>query len=195
MRKKNQHWLWLGLAFSFAFLLLSTKLESEGQYAFDRKFFTIVEEGPIDNLYYPITELASGTWLLFLSLALLLYFSWQGKGKTGLSLLLITLGAYLTSTFLKNLYHRPRPTVPLVIVSGYSFPSSHAFVGMVFYLSLASLYRGKGKSILTALAFVLALLIGASRVYLRVHYPTDVVAGWLGAWALLSFMKYFRVLN
>ncbi len=87
---------------------------------------------------------------------------------------------------LKNLVQRPRPQFhPLVIAKDFSFPSGHAMDSFVFYLTLSYLFFHLSKNkkiamIITALSLILILLIGISRIYLGVHYPTDVVAGYLG---------------
>jgi undecaprenyl-diphosphatase len=101
------------------------------------------------------------------------------------------------STVLKAAFERPRPDlVPHgSYVSTASFPSGHSMMAAVVYLTLGALLarvepdRRVKVFILTA-AVLLALLVGVSRVYLGVHWPTDVLAGWtVGAgWALLFWL-------
>ncbi len=115
--------------------------------------------------------------------------------KWGASLLVLVSigGGMLLSAGLKNLFARPRPDlVPHgVEVLTASFPSGHATLSAVTYLTLAALLarvqsRPRVKTYLVGVALVLTLLIGASRVYLGVHWPTDVMAGWCvgAAWAM-----------
>ena len=103
-------------------------------------------------------------------------------------------GAQLASSLLKVGFGRPRPDLVPHLAEVYtaSFPSGHAMVSTAVYLTfatqLASLHRDimiRGYLIASALALV--TVIGASRVYLGVHWPSDVLAGWAagGAWALL----------
>jgi len=94
--------------------------------------------------------------------------------------------AAMIDTILKDLVKRPRPQFhPLVVETGYSFPSGHAMDSIVFYLTVAYLSfhvsRNKKLSMLVLLcSLTLIFLIGVSRVYLGVHYPSDVLAGYIG---------------
>jgi undecaprenyl-diphosphatase len=110
-----------------------------------------------------------------------------------LYVLAATSGGALLSQWLKTSFTRPRPSVvePLVMVSSWSFPSGHALSSAVVYLTLGSLVaatveRRVAKLYVLFVAFALTGLIGVSRILLGVHYPTDVLAGWLAglAWAL-----------
>jgi undecaprenyl-diphosphatase len=103
-------------------------------------------------------------------------------------LIALQISANLLLQVLKLAFHRPRPApfFGLSIPESYSFPSGHALLPTVFYLSLAILMT-RNFAIRIAAA-LLALCIGLSRAYLGVHYPTDVLAGfaagvfWLAAW-------------
>lgn len=108
-----------------------------------------------------------------------------------------TAGALLLSTVLKNAYDRERPShVPhLSIVHTSSFPSGHSMMSSAVYLTLgvllSRLVQGRGlKFYFLSLALLLAFLVGISRVYMGVHYPTDVLAGWTAGlvWALLCWL-------
>lgn len=86
---------------------------------------------------------------------------------------------------LKNIIARPRPAgIMLVNATGYSFPSGHAMVnialyGMVILLVWKYIENKKLRYIITAVCASLILAIGYSRVYLGVHYTTDVLGGWV----------------
>ncbi len=111
-------------------------------------------------------------------------------------LLVAALGGILLNLLLKPLFGRPRPDIALRLteVQSLSFPSGHAMGAAVIYLTLAALLarlvRPRAlKLYFLGLAALVTFLVGASRVYLGVHYPTDVLAGWtVGlAWALLCW--------
>jgi len=113
-------------------------------------------------------------------------------------LLLAAVGSgVLMSTVLKVVFERPRPDlVPHgSYVSTASFPSGHSMMAAVVYLTLGALLARvepdrRVKVLVLTAAVVLALLVGVSRVYLGVHWPTDVLAGWTvgGGWAVLFWL-------
>lgn len=110
--------------------------------------------------------------------------------------LIATGGGLLGSTLLKTVFDRPRPGVAhFSYVMTSSFPSGHAMLAAVVYLTLGSLLtrlvpERHVKVYLIVVALLLSFLVGVSRVYMGVHYPTDVLAGWSAGlvWALLCWL-------
>jgi undecaprenyl-diphosphatase len=104
-------------------------------------------------------------------------------------------GGVLLLVILKRVFDRPRPTVvpPLMLENTPSFPSGHAMMSAVIYLTLGTLLaqlcpRWRERIYVVSVAVVLTVIVGLTRLYLGVHYPSDVLAGWsVGlAWALIS---------
>ena len=115
----------------------------------------------------------------------------------------IALGSLGLMLMLKLIIHRARPADPLLkMVRGYSFPSGHALMSMVFYGLLIYIIRHELKNrlvggVISIFLMFLILMIGFSRIYLRVHYATDVIAGLaIGfIWLFLSLGVINRINN
>lgn len=110
--------------------------------------------------------------------------------------------SFILNRIIKIIVRRPRPEAfSLVLENGYSFPSAHAMVGFAFYgfiiyLILKSQKNKRPKVIYTTLLSLLIILIGISRIYLGVHYFTDVLGGFLIALVyLILFIKFIYKRN
>ena len=144
-----------------------------------------------------LTALGGVAVLALLTLAVT-GFLWLRRMYGAMWLVLIaTLGGLLTSTLLKNLIDRPRPElVPhLSMVYTSSFPSGHSLLSATVFLTLGALLgrfvqQRRLKAYFLLVALTMTFLVGVSRVYMGVHYPTDVLAGWAAglAWALLCWL-------
>lgn len=120
-------------------------------------------------------------------LALCLLRHWGGA----LTLSLAVLGTQAVVDLIKLMVERPRPALngTLADASGYSFPSAHSATGMALYATLTLLAAracgGRARLAIVAAGISVIAAIGASRVFLAAHYPTDVLAGWLTGGALV----------
>ena len=144
-----------------------------------------------------------GTGVLgLLGLATLAYLWLMGMRRAALHLIVAIVGGLLVSLALKAGFHRPRPDLvshgSMVYTS--SFPSGHSMLSAIVYLTggamLALLHRRRMVRLyILACAVLATALVGISRVYLGVHWPTDVLAGWAigAAWAALCWLIAQRI--
>jgi undecaprenyl-diphosphatase len=154
----------------------------------------------VEQMMRDFTSLGGTGVLTFIVVAVTLYYVIQGRYREMLILLTAVGGAFLISYFFKGIFDRPRPD--LIPAGEYvftaSFPSGHALLAAATYLTLGSILaqlmkRSQLKAYVLLLAFFLMLLVGFSRVYLGVHWPTDVLAGWLlgTVWATLVWLIFY----
>lgn len=143
-----------------------------------------------------ITSLGSTTVLAIVTLAAVLYLVMDGKRASAALVTIAVCGGAVLSYLLKFGFDRPRPDLVahLVEVHTLSFPSGHAMGAAFTYLTIGALLartqpRRRIKIYVLTVAVLLTLLVGVSRVYLGVHWPTDVLAGWCAgsAWALICW--------
>jgi len=145
-----------------------------------------------------ITALGSYFVLTLVAVSIASFLFLQRRHRSALLVLTASVGGALLSSILKIAFGRPRPDLPPIVhVTSASFPSGHAMISAVVYLTLGALVAGmvekrrvKIHCLLTAM--LLTFLVGVSRVYLGVHYPTDVLAGWLAGlvWAMLCWLGF-----
>ena len=140
-----------------------------------------------------LTALGGVTIITLITSAVVIYLLLIRQAHSALFLTLAIIGGALVSTVAKGFFGRPRPDlVPHgVEVVTASFPSGHSMMSAVTYLTLAVMLarletRARLKAFHIIVAALVTVLVGLSRVYLGVHWPSDVLAGWtLGAaWAL-----------
>lgn len=142
-----------------------------------------------------ITALGSFAGLGLLFLSVVFYLLIDGKRAAALLMAVSVLGGTGISTLLKLGYDRPRPDIAETTrVFTASFPSGHAMLSAVTFLTLGVLLARTRAShrlrvYFVGMAVLLTVLVGVSRIYLGVHFPTDVLAGWCvgAAWAGLCF--------
>jgi undecaprenyl-diphosphatase len=143
------------------------------------------------------TALGSTAVLSLIVISVAIFLALTQNGQLALTVLACTISGTALSSFAKLHFARPRPELVPHQVEVYtaSFPSGHALMSAVVYLTLAVLIARtqpafRVRAFIMGFAVFLTLLVGISRIYLGVHWPTDVLAGWcLGAlWATLCWM-------
>jgi len=151
-----------------------------------------------------ITALGGIFVLTFIVFSVVIYLLMTSKWKNALVVAGASITGVVLSQSLKIGFGRPRPElVPqLVEVHSLSFPSGHAMHSAVIYLTLGALLarfhkRKRERALIMLYAVLVTMMVGASRVYLGVHWPTDVIAGWaLGAaWAALWWLFAWKFLD
>jgi undecaprenyl-diphosphatase len=144
-----------------------------------------------------VTALGGVTILGLVTLITTVFLALDGKRHMAYFALASVSGGMVASNLLKDLFQRPRPDIvpQLVYASNTSFPSGHSMMSAVVYLTLGALLarsheRKAVKAFFLLTAAMICLLVGVSRVYLGVHWPTDVLAGWTAGtvWALLCWL-------
>lgn len=149
-----------------------------------------------------ITFFGSGQFLLPANILLAVYFLFMVKHRWySLRVPVVSLGSFIVMSALKLYFSRARPDDPVYKAAlGFSFPSGHAMSAMTFYgLIIFLVWKGVNnlalRWILTLLLVIFICLIGFSRIYLRLHYASDVLAGFsLGViWLVLSLWVMHKI--
>ena len=149
-----------------------------------------------------VTALGGFTVLTMITVLAVILFLFHRRWRHAAIMGAVVLLAQFTSGFAKNFYERPRPDLVShgsYVYSG-SFPSGHSMLSAATYLTLAMLLANlettrSTKILLLGLAVVLTLLIGLSRLYLGVHWPSDVLGGWVlgAAWSLIGWFALLKL--
>ncbi|NEU14135.1 phosphatase PAP2 family protein [Methylobacterium sp. BTF04] len=190
----------------YGFFALADEVGEGSTAALDRKILLALRNpadlsdpiGPrwLEETMRDITGLGSVFTIVFVTVAAVAYLAMTGRRRIAAFVVAAIGGGEIASTILKLFYHRPRPDlVPHGMeVFTASFPSGHAMMSAIAYLTLAALVarvdRQRGVKILVMVVGVsMTLLVGISRIYLGVHWPSDVLAGWCvgAAWAALCW--------
>ena len=160
----------------------------------------------VEEMMRDITAFGGVGILVFISLIVLFYLLIEQYKKVALIFFIAITSGIILSFSLKYGFTRPRPE--LVPHGSYvytsSFPSGHAMMSSLIYLTIAGMLsnlslKRRLKTYYFAIAFILTISIGISRIYLGVHYLTDVIAGWLvgSGWALLAYfvVRYLKSIH
>ena len=190
-----------------SFVAIADRVRGGDGLAFDRALLLALRNpadlsDPIGPRWFEetardITALGGVFAIVYVTGSVVLYLAMTGRRAAAVFVLAAVGGGEILSTVLKLFFARPRPElVPHGMeVFTASFPSGHAMLSAIAYLTLATLLarveRSRhAKAFLVGLGITTTLIVGASRVYLGVHWPSDVLAGWCvgGAWAALCWL-------
>ncbi len=169
-------------------VLLSMRDADNPQYLF----------GPhwVDEAVRDVTALGGPAVLSFMILIVTIYLLLQKKYRSAVLVLVVTVGGLFISLLLKDFFLRDRPDIvpALMVETSTSFPSGHSMLAAIVYLTLGSLLtrlesNPRIRTYIISVAILTAVLIGLTRIMLGVHYPTDVLVGWIVGffWAALCW--------
>ncbi|WP_417380724.1 phosphatase PAP2 family protein [Gimesia sp.] len=200
--------VYLGFVVStWAFIKIADEVLEQDTQAFDKWVIRSLRQtddpatpiGPVwaQEIGRDLTAFGGVAALVFFTVIVAVYLWIEKKPRVIALLLAAALGGLLLSSLLKHFISRPRPDVVPHLSQVYtsSFPSGHSMLSAVIYLTLGALLasvipRTILKVYVLSVAILLTILVGLSRIYLGVHYPTDVIAGWIAglSWALFCWM-------
>jgi undecaprenyl-diphosphatase len=195
------------IASTWGFVLIASEVAEGRTRTFDDRILTALRvpgdlARPIGPEWAPetardITALGSTSVLLLATLGVGGFLALDRRYAAMAFVVLAVAGGWALSVGLKSAFERPRPELVPHLMRVYfsSFPSGHSMMSAVVYGTLGSLLsslvqRRRLKFYFLATAALLAGIVGLSRVYLGVHYPTDVLAGWSAglAWSTLCWL-------
>jgi len=198
----------LAAALLAAFGFVADEVIEGDTVAFDKAVTSFFREGGnmedpwgptwLEEAMRDVTAMGSFTILGFVLVVVAVFLALSGKKRSAVFVTFAVISGTIVSNGLKVLFDRPRPDVEAATrVFTASFPSGHATVSAVVYLTLGLLLaeavtRHGLKLYFIGLGIFMTLVVGVSRIYIGVHYPTDVIAGWSigAAWALICWAGY-----
>jgi undecaprenyl-diphosphatase len=210
LERHELHWLLVGLGacvLLFAFVRLAGEVTEGETQAFDIKIMRALRSpadpsrplGPawIENALLDLTAIGGSTVLGLVVLSVIGFLLLQTRYWTALFVTVTAMSGEVLTIAMKAAFNRPRPSIvpQLRAVFSTSFPSGHAMESAIVYLTLGAILMRVAESRLTkayimGIAMLLTMLVGVSRVYLGVHYPTDVIGGWIigFVWASICWL-------
>ena len=188
----------------FVFYAITDEIVLEKEGGFDETIFLFfkdfINHQRLNQLMESITNLSAPQLMMYaFPIIVVIFFIFKLK-RESLFLLISGGGGLLLLSAFKRIFERTRPPYPLLYAeTGFSFPSGHATFSFVFYGALAYLvwisdFPKYLRILMMVFLIFLSLAIGISRIYLRVHFPSDVIAGFALGYSWL-FMVLFIFKN
>ncbi|QAV21385.1 phosphatase PAP2 family protein [Paenibacillus chitinolyticus] len=146
-----------------------------------------------------LSEIGSSAVVPFITIAAALYLYFVLKHRAEVILLIAAIGgSAILNTILKKIFQRDRPAIHIIMEeTGFSFPSGHSMAvvglyGILVYLLWKHISSAAGRAVLVTLATAMIVAMGLARIYLGVHYPSDVLGGYLasGFWLGVCIWTY-----
>jgi undecaprenyl-diphosphatase len=189
---RRDPWPLVGLASAAAFLLVAWAVNRSSGLLFDAGIVAAVQGLPVPVGTWEAITALGGFALALVGTVLVLGALASGRLRLALIVAAILIVAALFVDHVKDVVERPRPPgEPLVLATGYSFPSGHTLNSTVTY-GLLALVAARSRlplalrRIAVAVGVIVPAMVGLSRIALGVHYPSDVLAGWLGGLAFVA---------
>lgn len=198
---RNYKWILL-LVMSIIFVWIAIRIKDNPYLGIDSYIYNIVHKltsNNFINFFKFITNLISIPFISFICFVFVIICFIKKNYRYCPFVVCNLFVIIILNIILKNIYSRPRPEFMLIDEYGYSFPSGHAMVSMAFYgLFIYILFHVNInkwlKYISSFLIFILIMMIGLSRIYLHVHYFSDVIAGFaVSVIYLIVFTKFMKM--
>lgn len=183
--------------------IMADMIFEDKNFSFDERVFALIKpwvSNTQTHIMQVITFIGSQNFLLPANIILIGFYLFFKRNKTtAFNIAAISITSVLVMFLMKFFLQRERPLVPLIAkVHGYSFPSGHTFTSVTFYGIIAYIiYRNVHNKLLKwgliILCIILVILVGYSRVYLRLHYASDVIAAFCLGLIWLVLAKWFLV--
>jgi undecaprenyl-diphosphatase len=200
--KKQLTWaLLISLLCAIGFGLIALLVSDKKIAQFDSTIIAAVQgfESPgLTSIMKFFTFIGSGTQVAIIALLVLFFLFKVLHHRRELILFIwVVLGSTILNEILKTVFHRARPTIHRIVeANGFSFPSGHSMAafslyGVIAFLLWRHLSTSLGRGLLILFSIFMIIMIGVSRIYLGVHYPSDVLGGFLASGCLLAVSIWF----
>jgi undecaprenyl-diphosphatase len=196
-RRRLDPWIWVAALSILGFAVLAMVVDRQGAVAFDAPVTAFVKGLPVPTDAWLALTFLGGAILVPIGVATVVALLWRRRPWTALIYGIALAGASAWTYVIKVTIERARPPgEPLIAAPGFSFPSGHSLNSAVTYGLIALLvwrsHLPAWVRLTTAVALAaLVVAIGLSRIALGVHYPSDVLGGWLAGLSVVATVALF----